>query len=206
MLMMIQLLVSFLSLMKSICVSRSSYRNWSEFSVSWGAIEEGIDTTGYLRYFSRRAGPVIKHGWLFFFLRVASKWINRKSHQLTMPKHELCHSVWARLNFTSFLHSHFSGTYGTVYICKEKATGLQLAAKFVKINCKEDRRNMEREIEIMSGLHHPRIIQLYDAYDDGSTIVCVLELYVIRSLINEHKNDSFDLFCLGFKAANYLNA
>lgn len=37
---------------------------------------------------------------------------------------------------------------------------------------------MEREIEIMSGLHHPRIIQLYDAYDDGSTIVCVLELWV----------------------------
>lgn len=68
------------------------------------------------------------------------------------------------------------GTYGTVYICREKTTGLQLAAKFVKVTCKEDRRNMEREIDIMSGLHHPRIIQLYDAYDDGSTIVCVLEL------------------------------
>ncbi|XP_031620741.1 myosin light chain kinase 2, skeletal/cardiac muscle-like [Contarinia nasturtii] len=68
------------------------------------------------------------------------------------------------------------GTYGTVYVCREKTTGLQLAAKFVKVTCKEDRRNMEREIEIMSGLHHPRIIQLYDAFDDGSTIICVLEL------------------------------
>lgn len=70
----------------------------------------------------------------------------------------------------------FRGTYGTVYICKEKTTKLKLAAKYVKVTCKEDRRNMEREIEIMSGLHHPRIIQLYDAFDDGSTIICVLEL------------------------------
>lgn len=61
-------------------------------------------------------------------------------------------------------------------MCTDKATGLRLAAKYVKVTCKEDRRNMEREIEIMSGLHHPRIIQLYDAYDDGSKIICVLEL------------------------------
>lgn len=61
-------------------------------------------------------------------------------------------------------------------MCTEKVTGLRLAAKYVKVTCKEDRRNMEREIEVMSGLHHPRIIQLYDAYDDGLTIICVLEL------------------------------
>lgn len=76
----------------------------------------------------------------------------------------------------------FRGTYGTVCICFEKKTGLKLAAKFVKVTCKEDRRNMEREIEIMSGLHHPRIIQLYDAFDDGSTITCVLELYGTKSI------------------------
>lgn len=63
-----------------------------------------------------------------------------------------------------------------MFVCTEKSTGLKLAAKFVKVTCKEDRRNMEREIEIMSGLHHPRIIQLYDAYDDTKTITCVLEL------------------------------
>lgn len=68
------------------------------------------------------------------------------------------------------------GTFGTVFICTERKSKLKLAAKFVKITCKEDRRNMEREIAIMSGLHHPRIIQLFDAYDCGSTITCVLEL------------------------------
>lgn len=85
-------------------------------------------------------------------------------------------SEWNLIEYVIIDGFRFRGTYGTVYVCREKATGLQLATKFVKVTCKEDRRNMEREIEIMSGLHHPRIIQLYDAFDDGSTIVCVLEL------------------------------
>lgn len=68
------------------------------------------------------------------------------------------------------------GTFGTVYMCKEKASGLELAAKFVWVKRKEERANMEREIDIMCGLHHPRIIQLFDAYDDGRTITCILEL------------------------------
>lgn len=83
------------------------------------------------------------------------------------------------LNVILYFFCVCRGTYGTVYICTEKTTGLKLAAKYVKVTCKEDRRNMEREIEIMCGLHHPRIIQLYDAYDDGSTITCILELYVV---------------------------
>lgn len=61
-------------------------------------------------------------------------------------------------------------------MCKEKATNLALAAKFVPVKLKEERQSMEREIEIMSGLHNPRIIQLYDAFDDGHTITCMLEL------------------------------
>lgn len=61
-------------------------------------------------------------------------------------------------------------------MCTERKTSLKLAAKYVKCTCKEDRRNMEREIDIMSGLHHPRIIQLYDAFDDGKTFCCILEL------------------------------
>lgn len=69
-----------------------------------------------------------------------------------------------------------------MFTCVERKTGLRLAAKYVKITCKEDRRNMEREINVMSGLHHPRIVQLYDAFDNKDTIVCVLELYVNVSL------------------------
>lgn len=68
------------------------------------------------------------------------------------------------------------GTYGTVYLCKDKSSSLQLAAKFVSCPHKSDRVNMEREIDIMSGLHHHLIIQLYDAFDDGKVITCILEL------------------------------
>lgn len=68
------------------------------------------------------------------------------------------------------------GSYGTVYLCKERSTGLELAAKFVKCARKEERRNMEREIDIMKSLQHPRLIQLYDSFDDGNTITVILEL------------------------------
>lgn len=61
-------------------------------------------------------------------------------------------------------------------MCDEKGTGLKLAAKFVHCSNKEERRNMEREIDIMSGLHHPKIIQLYDAFDEGKIMTCILEL------------------------------
>lgn len=68
------------------------------------------------------------------------------------------------------------GKFGTVYKCREKSTGLELAGKFVPIPKREDRRNVEREVEIMNSLHHPRIIQLYDAFEFGKMMCVVLEL------------------------------
>lgn len=68
------------------------------------------------------------------------------------------------------------GKYGTVYLCDEKNGSLKLAGKFVKCDKKEDRKNMLREIEIMNTLRHPRIIQLYDAFEFDKTICMILEL------------------------------
>lgn len=85
------------------------------------------------------------------------------------------------------------GTFGTVYLCKERATGMEFAAKFVTCERKEDRRNMEREIDIMSGLHHSRIIQLYDAFDDGKTMCIVLELILGGELFDRVIDDEFVL-------------
>jgi len=76
----------------------------------------------------------------------------------------------------------YRGKFGTVYRCQEKSTGLQLAAKFVATPKREDRRNVEREIEIMRLLQHPRLIQLYDAYDNGKVMCVVLELWVQQLL------------------------
>lgn len=51
-----------------------------------------------------------------------------------------------------------------------------LAAKFVGIVQKQDRRNAEREVEIMSELQHPRLIQLYDAFEANNAMCFILEL------------------------------
>lgn len=68
------------------------------------------------------------------------------------------------------------GSFGTVFLCKEHESGLNLAAKIVKYKKKSDRADMEREIDIMSCLHHPRLIQMYDAFDHDNHIYVVLEL------------------------------
>ncbi|CAB3377596.1 Hypothetical predicted protein [Cloeon dipterum] len=85
------------------------------------------------------------------------------------------------------------GKFGTVYKCKEKATGLELAAKFVLTPRKEDRRNVEREVEIMKCLQHPRLIQLYDAFDNGKTMCLVLELITGGELFERVIDDDFVL-------------
>lgn len=68
------------------------------------------------------------------------------------------------------------GKFGTVYRCKEKTNELCLAAKFVSVPKKEDRRNVEREVDIMRQLQHPRLIQIYDAFENGKVMCVILEL------------------------------
>lgn len=66
--------------------------------------------------------------------------------------------------------------------------GLTLAAKVVNIMKKEDRRAVQREVDIMRRLQHPRLIQLYDAIDTGKQIYVILELYVSRARDTRHKD------------------
>lgn len=63
-----------------------------------------------------------------------------------------------------------------MYRCREISTGLQLAAKFIPIPKRDDRRNVEREVEIMNSLQHSLIIQLYDAFEYQKMMCVVLEL------------------------------
>ncbi|XP_065169412.1 myosin light chain kinase, smooth muscle-like [Atheta coriaria] len=85
------------------------------------------------------------------------------------------------------------GKFGTVYKCKEKTSGLQLAAKFVGVPKKEDRRNVEREVEIMRELQHARLIQLYDAFENGKVMCVVLELIEGGELFERVIDDDFVL-------------
>lgn len=66
------------------------------------------------------------------------------------------------------------GRFGTVLKCTERRTGLKLAAKFVSIKQREERENVEREVDIMKSLQHRRLLQLYDVYDDGENEMCII--------------------------------
>uniref|UniRef100_T1GGV0 Protein kinase domain-containing protein n=1 Tax=Megaselia scalaris TaxID=36166 RepID=T1GGV0_MEGSC len=85
------------------------------------------------------------------------------------------------------------GKFGTVYKCQEKATGLKLAAKFVPIPKKEDRRNVEREVEIMNSLKHHLIAQLYAAFEYQKMMVVVQELVEGGELFDRVVEDEFVL-------------
>ncbi|XP_055856486.1 uncharacterized protein LOC129919581 [Episyrphus balteatus] len=85
------------------------------------------------------------------------------------------------------------GKFGTVYRCSEKASGLKLAAKFVPIPKREDRRNVEREVEIMNSLQHHLIIQLYAAYEYQKMMCVVLELVEGGELFDRVIDDEFVL-------------
>lgn len=68
------------------------------------------------------------------------------------------------------------GSFGTVFLCKEKSTGLELAVKIVTYKKKKEKNMMEMEIDILSGLNHSAIIQVYDAFDYGNKLYCFMEL------------------------------
>lgn len=86
------------------------------------------------------------------------------------------------------------GKFGTVYRCTERTSGRQLAAKFVHMRRREDRVDVEREISIMSVLQHKRLLQLYDAYDDGKSEMCLItELIEGGELFERIVDDDFQL-------------
>lgn len=68
------------------------------------------------------------------------------------------------------------GSFGTVFLCKEKTNGLELAVKIVNYKKKKDKAMMEMEIDILSSLNHTAIIQVYDAFDYGNKLYCFMEL------------------------------
>ncbi|XP_026501254.2 myosin light chain kinase, smooth muscle-like [Vanessa tameamea] len=96
-------------------------------------------------------------------------------------------------DFFDMLSEIGRGKFGTVYLCREKSTGLELAAKLVSVNRRDERRNVEREVDVMRRLRHPRLIQLYDAYDWGKYMCVVLELITGGELFERVIDEDFVL-------------
>ncbi|GFS00827.1 titin [Elysia marginata] len=67
------------------------------------------------------------------------------------------------------------GAFGVVYRAVERATGKNWAAKF--IHCRpQDKDNIRHEIDVMNSLHHPKLLQLHEAFDQRGEMVMILEL------------------------------
>ncbi|XP_051545577.1 death-associated protein kinase 2-like [Myxocyprinus asiaticus] len=75
-----------------------------------------------------------------------------------------------------------NGQFAIVKRCKEKSTGVEYAAKFIKkrqnrVSRRGVRREeIEREVDILQGLQHPNIITLHDVFENRTDVVLILEL------------------------------
>lgn len=85
------------------------------------------------------------------------------------------------------------GRFGTVNKCVEKSSKKVLAAKHIKAENDRDRQEVEHEIEIMKILQHPKLLQLYDAFDNGKNMVMILEYVSGGELFERVIDEEFDL-------------
>ncbi|NWV03248.1 DAPK1 kinase, partial [Ptilonorhynchus violaceus] len=75
-----------------------------------------------------------------------------------------------------------SGQFAVVKKCREKSTGQQFAAKFIKKRrTKSSRRgvsreDIEREVGILKEIRHPNVITLHDVYENKTDVILILEL------------------------------
>ncbi|KAM8899607.1 serine/threonine-protein kinase 36 isoform 1-T1 [Spinachia spinachia] len=69
------------------------------------------------------------------------------------------------------------GSFGRVYKGRKRFTGQVVALKFMpKVGRSEkELRSLKREIEIMRGLEHPNIVQLFDSFETETEVVVVTE-------------------------------
>jgi len=85
------------------------------------------------------------------------------------------------------------GSFGTVFLCRDRSQNLELAAKIVPCKKKKERTDMEHEIDIMSCLQHPRLIQMYDAFEFDNHIYVILELIQGGELLERVIDEDFVL-------------
>uniref|UniRef100_A0A674IVW9 non-specific serine/threonine protein kinase n=1 Tax=Terrapene triunguis TaxID=2587831 RepID=A0A674IVW9_9SAUR len=75
-----------------------------------------------------------------------------------------------------------SGQFAIVKKCREKSTGVEYAAKFIKKRQSRAsrrgvrREEIEREVNILQQILHANIIKLHDVYENRTDVVLILEL------------------------------
>ncbi|XP_039306923.1 titin isoform X3 [Solenopsis invicta] len=85
------------------------------------------------------------------------------------------------------------GRYGVVRKVIERSTGINFAAKFVKIIKTKVREQVREEIEIMNTLRHPKLLLLAAAYESPRETVLIMEYISGGELFERVVADDFTL-------------
>ncbi|XP_069886149.1 myosin light chain kinase, smooth muscle isoform X4 [Dipodomys merriami] len=86
-----------------------------------------------------------------------------------------------------------SGKFGQVFRLVEKKTGKIWAGKFFKAYSAKEKENIRQEIGIMNCLHHPKLVQCVDAFEEKANIVMVLEIVSGGELFERIIDEDFEL-------------
>ncbi|XP_071940995.1 myosin light chain kinase, smooth muscle-like [Antedon mediterranea] len=108
------------------------------------------------------------------------------------------------------------GRFGVVHRCVEKATGKTWAAKCVRALRRKDRDEIKREVELMSILEHPMLLQCGGAFEGRSSMTIILEHVSGGELFERIISDDFEFcesdavifmrqICLGVQHMHKLN-
>lgn len=84
------------------------------------------------------------------------------------------------------------GKFGQVFRLSHKETGDVCAGKFYRVRGSKDRAAARREMELMNGLHHPKLVQCLAAYDSRAQTVMVMEYIAGGELFERIVDDSFE--------------
>ncbi|CAL8369214.1 unnamed protein product [Lota lota] len=68
-----------------------------------------------------------------------------------------------------------SGRFGKVYRCKERSSGLMLAAKVINTRNAKEKEMALNEVQVMNQLSHSNVLQLYQAMETRNQVVLILE-------------------------------
>lgn len=62
-----------------------------------------------------------------------------------------------------------------VHRAVEKSTGRNFVAKFVNTPQHNDKNVIRNEVQVMNHLHHPKLLNLHDAFEEKHEMVLILE-------------------------------
>ncbi|XP_027668973.2 myosin light chain kinase 3 isoform X3 [Falco biarmicus] len=85
------------------------------------------------------------------------------------------------------------GRFGQVHKCTEISTGLNLAAKIIKVKGAKEREEVKNEINIMNQLNHVNLIQLYDAFEARNNITLIMEYLDGGELFDRITDENYNL-------------